>query len=125
MARTLAEQIVADVSTVFLNADEFAESVTRHVAGVADAGTDVAATGIFIEDAADRSYETGDKITRTATLQIAETVSITDRDAWTIRSQRWETQKGEYGPRVDGGMRTIRLERVEKIQTSRGERTLR
>lgn len=125
MARTLAEQIEADVSSVFLNTDEFAESVTRHVAGIADAETDVSATGVFIEDAADRQYETGDQIVRMATLQIAETVTVADRDAWTIRSQRWDICNGEYGQRVDGGMRTIRLKRVEKIQTSRGERMLR
>lgn len=101
------------------------ESVTRHVAGVADADTDVAATGLFIEDAADRSYETGDQIVRMATLQIATSVAVADQDAWTIRSQRWETQKGEYGQRVDGGTRTIRLKRVERVETSKANKVLR
>lgn len=125
MGRTFAEDLVDDAATIFLNAEEFAESVTRHVAGVENPATDVTATGDFFEDQSERQYETGDRIVRMATLQVAQSVTVADRDAWTVRSQRWDIVDGEYGQRLEGGLRMIRLQRVEKVETSQANKVLR
>lgn len=119
---TLASQIQSDNAAVFLNTDDFAQSVTRYpLAVTADA---VAVTAVWEPDepsvtgmGSAQNRERGLDNDRKGTLRIAETVGADTRDTWLIASQLWSTLSVQT---VDG-MQYCRLQRWEnELRTTTG-----
>lgn len=102
----------------------FGESITRWPLGVEDDAETVTA----IVDMADESQpgqlggsravrdDDGEQIARTAMLDLAADQATDDRDRWVIAGQRWNTVR-EIGR--DAGMKTVLIERLEKIRTAK------
>lgn len=60
--------------------------------------------------------EDGEQIVRTAMLDVAADQDTDDRDRWVIDGQRWNTVR-ETGR--DAGLKTILVERLEKLRTAK------
>ena len=104
---TLKEQIASDVSSVFLNTDEHADSITRYPLGDTAAGEPV--TGIFEEDDPKQLLQAGREIERMGTLHISEYQTADGRDRWKINDEIWDA---ESVGRIEDGMKTVRLRRI-------------
>lgn len=110
---TLKELMAADVSGVFLNTDDFAESITHWPANVEDDA--VSRTVVFIEDSPVTVKKDGGKaFYRNATIRIESDVTITKKDAWFRNGERWET---EVEGRDVGGMKQVQVVRVERVKS--------
>lgn len=95
----------SDVASVFLNTDDFAESVTHVREGQRERATPAAITVWDIPDP--RNTETRDAKLR-GTLHIAESVVVAMSDLWTIGGVIYATI-GLGDP--EHGMREVRIER--------------
>jgi len=113
----------SDRNAVFLNADEFAESVDHLPKGSMAAKATVLA--VFSEDKLQGSNEVdgdgvtpesrmGSRIRMSAMLALSSAVSIDDRDQFIIRGQRWYVRRVVNS---DGVMQTLLINRVDKIST--------
>lgn len=112
---TLKALIAADVSNVFLNADEFAESVTRWPQGYE--GSAVTVTAVWEPDDVDRDATMdGERYTQDGTLNVSSSVSVHREDVWVIGDEQYATTSTG---KVEGGLRSLRLRRVSKVSTSR------
>ncbi|MEQ8636907.1 hypothetical protein [Gimesia maris] len=110
---SLKDLIAADVSNVFLNTNEFAETVTHWPAGVEDDEED--RTVIFFESPPFvEKRDRGKYLVRKARLKIASSVTIRKSDVWFRNSARWETVLPEDPIH---GFRNVHLVRTEKIKT--------
>lgn len=109
---SLATQIQSDVSDVFLNTSDFAESVTRYPLGAT--GSPESVTAVFAERDASQDTTRGDDNNRTATIHVASSVDADPRDTWLINSEVWETTavKGS-----GDGMAVIELRKRERMRT--------
>lgn len=104
---SLSDQIAADVGGVFLNEDDFAETVTHYPAGDSEAEADV--IGVFAEQTMSRETERGEQRKRTAELTVASGLTLHRKDLWSIRGETWSTVTwGDDGP----GMVKIELQIV-------------
>ncbi len=104
---TLKSQMVADVSSVLLNTDEMAESITLYADGdVSGIGTPV--VGVFDETEPQRTIERGRDVIRRGSLGLADSVSVTTKAAWLIRGEVWQTMTS---PASIEGLRTLQLQR--------------
>lgn len=97
---TLKSLIQADVSTVFLNTDEFATTST-HRPGLDDASV----TGVFIES------EVLDTVRR-AVWRVSSSVNVLKHDKWRIDGKNWRTIHVEL---AEFGMQTVHL--FERLET--------
>ena len=91
---------------------ELGDSVTRYPLGVV--ANAVSVTGVFSERSPNQAMTRGDDNDRTATLEVAASVSTDPRDTWLISSEVWNTTS------VSGastGMKTIELRRNERQRT--------
>lgn len=108
---TLADLITADVSTVFLNTSDFAESITHRPGGVS--ANDTAVTVVFIPDqgsTANRKDDTtGEARVSTATIHAATSLGIAAADQFVRNSEVWSVLT--VGP-DSGGMQKVAVQRV-------------
>lgn len=105
---TLRDQMIADVSTVFLDEDGFAESCKRYIGG--DAGNVQAITGIPGDDRAATEDMAGRGYTHVRTFDFAETSKLEEKDSLLIGSLRYEVV---HVTDPDLGMRTATLGRYQ------------
>lgn len=132
MTDTLKTTIAAD-RAVFLDTDEFGESITHEPLGVTGSAVTIAAIvelddealGDVSGDAVDRPAQT--QITRLGKLEVSTAVTITVRenrencDTFVINSERWRALRILGRDSVaTGGLQTVLIERVERISTRRG-----
>ena len=110
---TLASEITADTTGVFLDTDDFGESITHWPSNVED---DAATrTVVFVEgERLEEDREDGKYLLRKAVIHIVSTVTITKKDAWFRNSERWETLGAA---RLTNGMREVHLMRAIRINT--------
>ena len=85
---TLSEQVVADVATVFLNTDDFAETVTR----IASDGTRDGFTAIA--DTFQEEWNEFDKVwEQRGFVELASTVTVSRSDKWDVNSKEFKVEK--------------------------------
>lgn len=94
------------VTTVFLNTDQFADSITRRPLGVS--ADDVAVDAIFEEMPQSKNFEGGEQVERTAHLHIDVSTVVDESDEWVIDSVVWQTVKPG---RVENGFRIVTIQR--------------
>lgn len=112
---TLKALIAADVSNVFLNTDEFAESVTRWPQGYE--GSAVTVTAVWEPDDVSHQFSgDGESYTQEGSLHVVSSMTIHREDVWIIGDERYATV--DTG-KVEGGLRSLRLRSVNKILTKR------
>lgn len=109
---TLASQISDDVADVFLNTDDFAETVSRYPLGVAASAESV--TAVFAERDPSQDTTRGDDNMRTGALHVADSVDADPRDSWLIQSEVWETTSVSGS---SGGMKVVEVKRRERMRT--------
>lgn len=111
---TLKTEIAADTTAVFLDTDDFAETVTHRPADDSDNDTDV--TVVFIEERRTDTKETnkGAKYVRNAVIWVASSVTVTKKDTWIHNSEKWQTVAEG---RTQGGMKQVMVTRGEQIKT--------
>jgi hypothetical protein len=114
---SLRDLIEADVESVFLNTDDFAEAWTQWPQG--DSGRAVSVTVVpdLPLTATMRSTRRGDEQVTRFFIHVAESVAVTPKDVWLDENGN-QHPTIEVG-RIDGGMRQIALQRNEKDHTSR------
>lgn len=108
---SLATQIEGDVEGVFLNTDDFAQTVVRYPLAVT--GSPESVIAVFAEKDASQETTRGDENERTATLHVAASVDADPRDTWLINSEVWQVTA------VKGGgdeMQVIELRKREKLR---------
>lgn len=88
---SLRNLINSDASSVFLNTDDFAESVTRYIDGHTGVQESVAA--VVIHGDVEVELSQGRGRTASVTLQINESQSVSESDAFLIDSKRFEVIK--------------------------------
>ena len=122
---TLAAQITADVTGVFLNTSDFAQTVTHYPLGVVASGTSrTAVVDLDAEDAAAPSVDTDDgaALVRFGLVELPATVTVTcsetpeARDSFLIASQIWDAVR--IAAR-DNDMVTVLVRREEPVSTKR------
>lgn len=105
---TLASQILSDVSEVFLDLDDFAETVLRYVGG--DAGSVRQMTAVVTLDPVTVDDGRGRGYTHRASMVLASSVVITVGDAVKVGQNRYEVERvGD----AQHGMRTVFLTRYQ------------
>lgn len=136
MANTLKQQMTADVSTVFLNTDEFAETVTHYPAGNLAAGASVSAVvdrdneamaGLGSGEGPQFDRRESVKLRRSAVLEVPATVSVTEGSGthqsspslWGFDGFRWTTVRILER---DEDLQLVLVTRLDKIATRRVER---
>lgn len=118
---TLKDQIESDVSAVFQNTEEFAETWTQWPAGVeASAATVVVNPDFPIgqeNTGTKRLTNRGDEQETNFEISVASTVAVTERDVW-IDENSIQYQTVAVGP-IEGSMRRLLIQRNDKDHTSR------
>lgn len=85
---TLSEQIVADVSTVILNEDDFAEPVTRIASdGTRDGFTAIADTFPEEWNEFDKCWE------QRGFVELASTATVARSDKWEVKGKEFKVEK--------------------------------
>ena len=113
---SLRDLIAADVSAVFLNLNDFGQTVKRWPAG--NSGSQANVVGVWEPDTdgqrfADRDME---QLAYTGTLWLAEATPVHADDVWVIDDVKYATQvNGE----IEEGLRRVTVKRVDKQTTSR------
>lgn len=106
---SLKTLIISDVSDVFLQIDDFAETCQRFVGG--DEGNIRTIVGIPGDDMAATDDVRGRGYTHSRTFDIAETSTLTEADAIRIGSLRYEVV---HVSDPSQGMKTARLARTQQ-----------
>lgn len=104
-----------DVENVFLNEDEFADSVTQYPQGVVANETPI--TAVVSLKPREKELERGEGYVVRGTLDVGAGVTLNARDAWSINGNRYET-KAIDEERL--GMITVHIYRYEKDTTRPG-----
>lgn len=112
MPRSLADDLADDVSRTFLQTDQFGEAVTRYPLG--NTGSGAAVSALFDETPPNRMTDHGERVDRTGKLQIDETVDVDAKDTWLVRGEVWQVNAVESAL---AGLRTIHLQRADKVNT--------
>lgn len=127
----LHDLILADVQNVFLNTDEFAETVYRYPLGNANAAQ--AMSGIFIEDREQGTNQVdgdgvvpntnkGERIRISAYLYLSADETVDDRDSFLIPSQgevfAVKRRLNRDAVSGDDAMQMILLVRTNRIKTN-------
>lgn len=111
---TLRDQVSDDVTSVFLNEDDFATEVAHWPLG--DSTASVAVVGVFAEDSGPEIESYGNRLVRRAVLELAASTTVTtgeanrSRDVFLINGVAWGAVRviGQ-----DDDMQSILLERHE------------
>jgi len=118
MGRTFADDLAADAANVFTDLRAFGRSVTHLADGDPTRYTTLSA--LFVREATQTDDQRGRGLVTRAKLHVpAQTApELTDRDAWLIGSERWETEfnDGEIG----GLIQVHLLRRISRRTTSEG-----
>lgn len=118
---TLKAQIASDVSAVFLNEDEFAESWTQWPEGDEESALTVVVVPdypIEFEDpGAKRVTTRGEEQVTRFEIYVSGDVTVSAKDVW-FDENDVKYQTLEVGP-IDGSMRRITIQRNDKDHTSR------
>lgn len=109
MPRTLADDIAADVSRVFLDTRHFAINVTHYPAGTI--GSPATVTGIWTPETSSEDKAAGRRNSRRGCLQVDDSVVIRSDDLWQIDSEMWSTESWKTLP---GGMKEARLKKADQ-----------
>lgn len=118
---TLKDQIASDVSTVFLNTEEFAETWKQWPQG--DQGRVTAVTVVpdyrtdFENAGTSRSTERGDEQVTRFEIYVPDSVTVTAKDVWLDESEH-QYRTVEVGP-LDGSMRRLTIQRNDIDHISR------
>ena len=88
---------------------EFADSMTRYIAG--DANSSESVTAIWTEEKSDKDTSRGEENVRTGTLLIRDTQAALTTDRWLIDGETWETISVGKAP---GGMKELKLKPYER-----------
>lgn len=123
---TLREQIGDEVAAVFLDTDEFAQSVEHWPLGrEADKATISAVVDLDMEGSSSGIDDAdGSRIVRAGELELASTVVVTcnergnQRDLFLIDGELW-TAVRVLGRDGIPGMQTVAIERAEGVTTKR------
>lgn len=107
---TLKSLITSDVTSVFLNTDEFAERVTRYPCGDR-VGGGFSVTGVFEEQEPAKDTSRGQANVRRGTLHVAAGTDVSDNDSYLINSELWQLES--WG-RTDSAMMALELVRHEE-----------
>ena len=112
---TLKQQIASDVSAVFLDTDEFAETWTQWPRGV-EAN---AASVVVVPDLpmAERKTHRGEEQIQKPEIWVADSVTVHEKDVW-IDEGATAWQAVVIYP-VEGDMRRIEIQKNDKDHTSR------
>ena len=105
---TLAAQMIADVSTVFMNTDDFASSVIRYIGG--DVSNTRSITAIVTLSPVQENSDRGRGYMHRATMDLSEDVVLTTADAIKYDGDRYEI---EGIGAAEHGMRTVSLIRYQ------------
>jgi len=122
---TLHDLIIEDVGEVFLQTDDFAETVMRYPLGQPAAAEQV--TAIFVEDRESGSNEVdgdgvtpegprGERIRSSGRLYVSVDVPVDDRDRYLIAGVVWSVKRQMS---VDEGMREVLLVTTQRIGTKK------
>lgn len=106
---TLKDVMASDVTNVFLNTDEHAESVTRYSLG--DTSNPDTLTVVWEEEDAEDDRQRGQELVRRAKLHVKTSDSPNVKDRWRKGSQNWETES--VGP-VEGDLTVVTVIRHEE-----------
>jgi hypothetical protein len=116
--------MTADVSGVFLNTSDFAESITHRPGGVS--ANDTAVTVVFIPDegttANRKDSSTGEARVSTATIHAATTLAVAAADQFVRNSEVWSVLA--IGP-DESGMQMIKIQRVDEDRRNTRSRGMR
>ena len=115
---TLKSQITSDVTTIFLNTREFAESVTYTPSD----GTALTITAVVERETFDENFGgDGRHLTKMAFVHVAaaDVASPSINDVFTFDSLDWKVSAIPDPPEF--GMTRIEVKRVERIETSSPE----
>ncbi|TWT49024.1 hypothetical protein KOR42_39400 [Thalassoglobus neptunius] len=110
---TLRDLINEHAGSVFLNADHFAEGITHYPGGSAPSATITAA--FFPEEKEDRDEERGDGYEIYARLEVADSVTITRKDKFTIGGRDWYVVSIGV---AELGLLPIRIVNREQLRTT-------
>lgn len=114
---TLKTQIASDAS-VFLDTDEFADSLTHYPLGVVASAATV--TAVFIPAEPELHHERGKGIIIRGELHVASSLSVNDKDVWLINSSKYKTERiGD----AEQGLRIIHVVRRDAHFTTSDRRT--
>lgn len=120
---TLAQQIVSDATTVFLNTDDFAQTVTHYTYN-GSSFTSTSRTANFDEfGGAVEDTQIGRRFVRRAIIDLPATVTVVCNDDqakcdyFTVSGERWDV---ESVPERDAGMVSVQVVRYEKVATRKG-----
>ena len=95
---TLAAQILTDVSAVFLETDDFAETILHYPLGQEDRAVQVTALVTWGQE--QEEFSRGRATTRRGEIFIASGTTISVKDAWRIGNLRYDTESvstDQYG----------------------------
>lgn len=112
MPRTLADDIEADVSRVFLDTRHFAVSVTRYANGI---GSGVSVTAIWTPDKSSKDTSLGESNISSGVLHVSASQDLDARDLWLIDGEKWFT---EHWHTLPGGMKEATLTKGDKKRQS-------
>lgn len=111
--------IEEDAQGVFLNTDEFADSITHRP--LRNAANDHAVTAVVSYEDPQPEHDGGvGKLVR-GKLEIAASVAVTDQDQWVIDGTVWQTSENGVGE-AQAGMRRILIQRTSIERRTGGRR---
>ena len=115
---TLKSQMTSDVSAVFLDTDEMAESWTQWPQGVeSNAATVTVVPEIPVSEPAERRLDRGDEQRIEIEIWLASSVTVHVDDVWLDEnSNRYDATA--LHP-IEKGMRRVTVVRIDKQHTSR------
>ena len=104
----LSDLIAADASAVFLNTEDFAETVTHRPLG--NDGDDVAVTAIVVWDKAGENGDGGKGTKLSGRLDVAGSLAVAETDQWVVGGVLYQTLSiGE----PQGGLRMVMIQRTK------------
>ena len=115
---TLRDEIDADAEGVFLNEDDFAESITHWPAG--NSGAAAVVTAIVFLDDTEKVTESGKKFATKGTIHVSSGTTLTHDDVWVINSVNYQTIAVST---PQGGLTEIEIKHVQKKHTTLNRRT--
>jgi hypothetical protein len=132
---TLKDTIASDVDAVFLDEDDFAETITYYPLNDQNSGTDYLAVvdldheegpNMVSGDGPVMVDPKGERERRTGIIEITSTLEVSDGDSFLIREELWFFKRHtgrDQDPGQDEGLQSLRLVRNEGRHTRQGRVT--
>lgn len=115
---TLKDEINADAAEVFLEVDDFAESVIHWPSG--ESGSAAPVTALVFWDDAEKVTQGGKKFPVNGTLHVSSGLTLSDDDVWVIGGINY--QAVTVGQPA-GGLVEVEVKYVQKKHTTLNRRT--